>query len=234
MPLTAVPQKASRVGHTQAGARRARARGSGLLRLEARAGREAPVDCEGQHRHADVHGHGQKLRARHAERGNRDEGREQGAPNGAQGVQAIEPGHAIAQLIVTRHHELGERGQRRAHEERGDDQSPEGQQRAQQIERWRHTPRFQRRCHVEAVDASQERRQGQREDRHPEFEASVDGEGPPQPPGEPSETEAAEGEPRHERGEHDARGLEAGAEDERQVADPRDLVDERGATGQQK
>jgi hypothetical protein len=84
-----------------------------------------------------------------------------------------------------------------------------------------------------AADASQKRRQGQREDRHPEFEAGVHGEGPPQSPGEPSETEPAEGEPRHERGEHDARGLEAGAEDERQVADPRDLVDQRGATRQQ-
>jgi hypothetical protein len=177
-----------------------------------------------QHANPNIDPDGEKLGVPDPERRNQHEASGHRPDHGAERVDAVEPGQPCPEVTVAIDESAGKNGERGAHQQRRKQQDSEGQGRADHVEPRRHAVGRERRAHVETVRQGEKPRQCQGEAGDSHLEKSVDAKRPGDALADPPEQESAEAQSRHERGQKDARRLEARAEDQREVPQPGHLV----------
>ena len=168
-------------------------------------------------------------RPTHAEGGQENEGHQQDAGGGTEGVQRIQLRDATADLVRAADHVAGRDGQRAAHEKcrKRDECEPEPEARERQELGTGLEVRVRERIRGRTV--LEDERRGEADDPDCELERCVE----PQRIGRAvdalAEGECTDSEPGHETGEDRTNGVRRRAEDEREPAHPETLVDQRDA-----
>jgi hypothetical protein len=169
----------------------------------------------------------QPQRLPRAEVFQQEEGRQHAARNGAQRVRTVEQRQPAAVGIFGQQRRLRRRRQCAAHQDRGDAEHRQREQQAYHCRAEAAEAGLPAQRQIQRAHAHDQQRRQRRVKRDEQFEFGVKCERPRMAIGAAADQQSPDAQSAHEDRQHRRRGRRRGAEDQPELAQPRDLVDQR-------